>query len=132
MNIKKLALIILFFSVIFQSCENNTNEKMQTEVAPSNENTDPSLNETQTINEVEPEQLQSITLEEVENKYPMSTATEGLNISTSKNGFYNNDFIVLNYGGMAYVKINNQIISLKEASFKNQKVGFNEVFKNNK
>jgi len=129
---KKLALGILFFSFIFQSCEDNNNEKMQTEVTASNGNVEDSLVEKQEIKAQESVQLQSITLEEVENKYPMSTATEGLNISTSKNGFYNNDFIVFIYGGKAYLKINNQIISLKEASFKNQKVGFNEVFKNNK
>lgn len=129
---KKIALGIFFFSFIFQSCENNTNEKIQTEVTASNENAETILDEKQEIKEQETVQLQSITLEEVENKYPMSTATEGLNISFSKNGFYNNDFIVLNYGGKAFFKVNNQIISLKEASFKNQKVGFNQVFKNNK
>jgi hypothetical protein len=129
---KKLALGILFFSFIFQSCEDNNNEKIQTEVTASNGNVEDTLDEKQEIKARESVQLQSITLEEVENKYPMSTATEGLNISFSKNGFYNNDFIVLNYGGKAYLKINNQVISLKEASFKNQKVGFNEVFKNNK
>ena len=132
MNMKKLALGIFFFSFIFQSCEDNNNEKIQTEVSTLNENTGHSFNETQTNNEVETTQLQSITLEEVENKYPMSTATEGLNISFSKNGFDNNDFIVLNYAGMAYVKINNQIISLKEASFKNKNAGFVEIFNNNK
>jgi len=132
MNMKKLALGIFFFSFIFQSCEDKNNEKIQEEVSTLNEDTGHSFNETQTNNEVETTQLQSITLEEVENKYPMSTATEGLNISFSKNGFDNNDFIVLNYAGMAYVKINNQIISLKEASFKNKKAGFIEIFKNNK
>lgn len=129
---RKLALGILFFSIIFQSCENNKNEKTQTEVATSNENVENSLTENQKINEVEPEPLQSITIEEVEHKYPMSTATEGLNISLSKNGFDNNGFVVFNYGGKAYVKINNQITSLKEASFKNKKAGFIEIFKNNK
>lgn len=129
---KKLALGIFFFSFIFQSCENNKNEKMQTEATTSYESTEPILDEEKESRKQEYIQLQSITLEEVENKYPFSTATEGLNISFSKNGFDSNDFIVFNYGGKAFFKVNNQIIALKEASFKNQKVGFNQVFKNNK
>jgi hypothetical protein len=131
---KKLVFGIIMFSFIFQSCENNTNDKVHANVTTPNENVNPSLNESETASVPEPEQalIQPITDEETDKKFPFATATEGLNISVNKNGYDKNEFIVLNYAGKAYLKINNEIISLKEASFKNQKVGFIEVFKNNK
>jgi hypothetical protein len=132
MNIKKLALGIIFFSFIFQSCENNTYEKIQTNVTTPNEIVEPSLNETQTASVPEPDLIQPITLEETDKKFPFATATEGLNISVNKNEYDKNEFIAFIYGGKTYLKINNEIVSLEEATFKKQKVGFMEVFKNNK